>query len=87
MSEAKGFHLDQKELEDLNKLENEAQDLTKTLDKKISNEKEDINNESKIAQKTGDLKVKLEYLRELLDSGLITKADYDKKRFNLLDQL
>ena len=85
-SEAKGFHRDQKELEDLNESANEAQYLTKTIDKKISNEKEDINNESKTPQKSGDLKVKLEYLRELLDSGLITKADYDKKRFKLLDQ-
>ena len=85
-SEAKGFYRDQKELEDLNTLANEAQDLTKTLDKKIFNEKQDINNESKTPQKSGDLKVKLEYLRELLDSGLITKADYDKKRFKLLDQ-
>ncbi len=85
-SEAKEFYRDQKELEDLNKLANEAQDLTKTLDKKIFNDKQDINNESKTSQKSGDLKVKLEYLRELLDSGLITKADYDKKRFKLLDQ-
>ncbi len=85
-SEAKGFYRDQRELVDLNKLAYEAQDLTKNIDKQIFNEKQDINNESKTSQKSGDLKVKLEYLRELLDSGLITKSDYDKKRFKLLDQ-
>ena len=46
-----------------------------------------LNNQSKNSQRSGDLKVKLETLRELLDSGLITKADYDKKRNKLFDQI
>ena len=86
-SEAKGYYRDQQELDALNQSVKEAQYFTRTIDRKISNEKEDINNESKNSQRSGDLKVKLETLRELLDSGLITKADYDKKRFKLLDQI
>ena len=83
-SEAKGFYKNQKELEDLNKSVDEVQNQTKfTKDSDIKTNK----NQSKNVQGGENLKDKLEYLRELLDSGLITKAEYDKKRFKLLDQI
>ena len=83
-SEAKGFYRDQKELEDLNKSVEGVQNQTKvTKDSDIKTNK----NQSKKYQGGENLKDKLEYLRELLDSGLITKAEYDKKRFKLLDQI
>ena len=83
-SEAKSFYKDQKELEDLNKSVEGVQNQTKvTKDSDIKTNK----NNSKNYQGGENLKDKLEYLRELLDSGLITKAEYDKKRFKLLDQI
>ena len=84
-SEAKGFYKDQKELNDLNKSVEEQEIQTKVIKKDSDNEpnKKQLKNH----QGEGNLKDKLEYLRELLDSGLITKAEYDKKRFKLLDQI
>ena len=83
-SEAKGFYKDKKELEDLNKSVEAVQHQTKAY-------KDDApkpnKNQSKNYQGGENIKDKLEYLRELLDSGLITKSEYDKKRFKLLDQI
>ncbi len=59
----------------------------KTFSETTSNELNDSSNKSKTSDGSVNLKDKLEYLRELLDSGLITKAEYDKKRFKLLDQI
>ena len=84
-SEAKGFYKNQKELDDLNKSAEGIQIQTKAI-KKDSDNKPD-KKQSKNYQGEDNLKEKLEYLRELLDSGLITKAEYDKKRFKLLDQI
>ena len=84
-SEAKGFYKDQKELDDLNKSVEERQIQTKVIKKDSDNEPN--KKQSKNHQGEGNLKDKLEYLRELLDSGLITKSEYDKKRFKLLDQI
>ena len=83
-SEAKDFYRDKKELEDLNKSLEVVQNQTKTNKEKAPKPN---NNQSKNYQGEESLKDKLEYLRELLDSGLITKAEYDKKRFKLLDQI
>ncbi len=86
-SEAKGFYKDQKDLEDLS-YSVEEPSLTKiNSSKSKSNEVKNTNNPTKNSGGSGNLKDKLEYLRELLDSGLITKAEYDKKRFKLLDQI
>ena len=83
-SEAKGFYKDQEELQDLNNSVEGVQNQIKvTKDSDIKTNK----NQSKNHQGGENLKDKLEYLRELLDSGLITKAEYDKKRFKLLDQI
>ena len=86
-SEAKELYKDQKELEDLNKSVEEEHYPTEVIERTKSNKKQELKNESKTSQEIGNVKDRLEYLRELLDSGLITKADYDKKRFKLLDQI
>ena len=86
-SEAKGFYKDQKDLELLSKSAEEPKSSLKTFSKTTSNELNNSSNKSKTSDGTVNLKDKLEYLRELLDSGLITKAEYDKKRFKLLDQI
>ena len=86
-SEAKEFYKDQKELEDLNKSIEEEHYPTEVIERTKSNKKQELKNESRTSQEIGNVKDRLEYLRELLDSGLITKADYDKKRFKLLDQI
>ena len=57
------------------------------IEKKISNPIKPKSNNLEKDKKTTDLKSKLQYLRELLDSGLITKEEYDKKRLSLLDQI
>ena len=57
------------------------------IEKKISNPIKTKSNNFEKEKKTTDLKSKLQYLRELLDSGLITKEEYDKKRLSLLDQI
>ena len=85
-SEAKGFYKDQNDLDLLTKSAEESQSLT-TVSKTTSNEYNNSSNKSKTSDGSVNLKDKLEYLRELLDSGLITKAEYDKKRFKLLDQI
>ena len=73
-----------KEIEDLNKSVEDVQNQTKSFKDSIYKPKR---NQSKDYQGSENLKDKLEYLRELLDSGLITKAEYDKNRFKLLDQI
>ena len=83
-SEAKDFYQDKKELENLNKSVEEIQNQTKA---NKNNDPKPNENKSKNYQRGENLKDKLEYLRELLDSGLITKAEYEKKRFKLLDQI
>jgi len=85
-SEAKGFYKDQNDLDLLTKSAEESQSLT-TVSKTTSNEYNNSSNKSITSDGSVNLKDKLEYLRELLDSGLITKAEYDKKRFKLLDQI
>ena len=62
-----------------------TQNQTKAINKGIDTKPYEKQSENK--QGGGNVKDKLEYLRELLDSGLITKAEYDKKRFKLLDQI
>ena len=84
-SEAKQYYKDQKDLDVLNKSLEEVQNQTKAINKAIDTKPNEKQSENK--QGGGNLKDKLEYLRELLDSGLITKAEYDKKRFKLLDQI
>ena len=84
-SEAKGFYKDQKELDDQNKSVEGIQIQQKAIKKDTDNEPN--KKQSKNYQGEENLKDKLEYLRELLDSGLITKSEYDKKRFKLLDQI
>ena len=83
-SEAKDFYQDKKDLENLNKSVEEIQNQTKA---NKNNDPKPNENKSKNYQRGENLKDKLEYLRELLDSGLITKAEYEKKRFKLLDQI
>ena len=86
-SEAKGFYKDQKDLDLLSKSAEEPQTSSQAISKTKSNELNDSSNKSNTSDGSVNLKDKLEYLRELLDSGLITKAEYDKKRFKLLDQI
>ena len=83
-SEAKDFYKDKTELENLNKSVETVPNQTKSNN---DNFPKPNKNQSKNNQGGDNLKDKLEYLRELLDSGLITKAEYDKKRFTLLDQI
>ena len=67
-SEAEGYYKKERNLESFNQ----------KIEKKISNPiKTKSNNFEK--EKTTDLKSKLQYLRELLDSGLITKESMIKK--------
>ena len=76
-SEAEGYYTKERDLESFNQ----------KIEKKISNPIEPKSNNLEKNKKTTDLKSKLQYLRELLDSGLITKEEYDKKRLSLLDQI
>ena len=78
------WHSPRKELENLNKSVEEIQNQTKA---NKNNDPKPNENKSKNYQGGENLKDKLEYLREMLDSGLITKAEYEKKRFKLLDQI
>ena len=71
-------------LDDLNKSFEKVQKQTESPQ---DNDSKPNKNQSKNFKGGENLKDKLEYLRELLDSGLITKAEYDKKRFKLLDQI
>jgi len=76
-SEAEGYYKKESNLESFNQ----------KIEKKISNSIKPKSNNLEKDIKTTDLKSKLQYLRELLDSGLITKEEYDKKRLSLLDQI
>ena len=76
-SEAEGYYKKERNLESFNQ----------KIEKKISNPIKTKSNNFEKEKKTTDLKSKLQYLRELLDSGLITKEEYDKKRLSLLDQI
>ena len=77
VSEAEGYYKKERNLESFNQ----------KIEKKISNSIKPKSNNLEKDKKTTDLKSKLQYLRELLDSGLITKEEYDKKRLSLLDQI
>ena len=78
-SEAKDFYKDKKELENLNKSVDIIQNQKKA---NKDNDSKPNESQSKNYQGGDNLKDKLEYLRELLDSGLITKAEYDKNDLN-----
>ena len=76
-SDTKGFYQEEKALNALNKAAEKDIDVASKLLKK---QKSSIGNKKTLKEKLSDLK-------ELLDSDLISKEEYNEKRLKLLDEI